>query len=151
MATTIEDVMYEMAMEEKCQEEYEEYEKELINMAVKELPEENIRSYLGKYGDAIEKRVNKCKKDADKLLRSRHYGLALISAVTAIEIIFKYFILRPIFEGVLLNDKLAAIFLKRALPREVSRCCELLPSVTKHWKISLPDLKLSDGNNLLDI
>lgn len=147
MGTTIEDVMYEMAWEEKCQEEYEQ---ELINTAVKELPEENIRSYLGKYGDAIEKRVIKCKKEAGKLLKSRHYGLSLVSAVTAIEIISKYFILRPLFEGALLTDKLTAIFLKRVLPKEVSRCCELLPSVAKHWKIPLSDLKLSDGNNLWD-
>jgi len=147
LTTTIEDVMYEMAMEERYREEYEQ---ELIDIAVKELPEENIRSYLGRYGDAIEKRVNKCKKDAAKLLKSRHYGLALVSAVTAIEIISKYFILRPLFEGALLTDKLTAIFLKRVLPREVSRCCELLPSVAKHWKIPLSDLKLSDGNNLWD-
>ena len=38
MATTREDVMYEMAMEEKYREVYKQ---ELINKAVKELPEEN--------------------------------------------------------------------------------------------------------------
>lgn len=147
MSTTIEDVMYEMAMEEMHQEEYEQ---ELMDTAIEELPVENIRSYLGKYGDAIEKRVKKCMKEADELLKSKHYGMALVSAVTAIEIIFKYFILRPLFEGTLLTDKLATILLKRILPGQVARCCELVPSVAKHWDIPITDLKLSNGNKLWD-
>ena len=126
MSTTIDDVAYDMAMEEMYIEEgieaWEEYEKELIDTAIKEFPEENVRSYLGKNGDAIEERVNKCLKEADKLLKNNHAGLALVVTVTAIEIIFKYFILRPLFEGTLLTDKLAGILIPRLLPGQAGRC-----------------------------
>ncbi len=147
MSTTFSDVMYEMGMEEMHQEEYEQ---ELIDTAIEELKEENIRAYLGKYGDAIEKRIKKCKKEADELLKSKHYGMALVSAVTAIEIIIKYFILRPLFEGILLTGKLAEIVLKRILPGQLVRCCELVPSVAKSWNIPITDLKLSNGKELFD-
>jgi len=147
MSTTIEDAMYEMAMDEIHQGEYEQ---ELIDTAIEELPVENIRSYLGTYGDAIEKRVKKCVNEANELLKSKHCGPALVAAVTAIEIIFKFFILRPLVEGTLLTDKLATILLRRILPGQAARCAELLPSVTEHWGIPLKDLKLSSDNNLWD-
>jgi len=43
MSTNIEDVWHEMAMEEMHQEEYEQ---EIIDTAIEELKEENIRAYL---------------------------------------------------------------------------------------------------------
>ena len=147
MSTTIEDVMYETAMEESYQEEYEQ---ELIDTALEELPVENIRSYLGTYGGAIEKRVKKCLIEADELLKGKYHGQALVTAVTAIEIIFKFFILRPLIEGTLLTDKLTKILLPRILPSQVARCCELLPSVAEHWGIPLTDIKLSNDNKLWD-
>lgn len=154
MSTTIEDVMYDMAMEEMHMEEgakaQEEYEKELIDTAIKDFPEENVRSYLGKNGDAIEERVNKCLSEADELLKNNHPGLALVVTVTAIEIIFKYFILRPLFEGTLLTDKLAGILIPRLMPGQAGRCCELLPTVAGSWGIPLTDIKLSNDNNLWD-
>ncbi len=154
MSTTIEDVMYDMAFEQMQMEEeaqaQEEYEKELIETAIKEFPEENVRSYLGKNGDAIEERVNKCLSEADELLKNNHPGLALVVTVTAIEIIFKYFILRPLFEGTVLTDKLAGILIPRLLPGQAGRCCELLPVVAGSWGIPLTDIKLSNDNSLWD-
>lgn len=151
MSHTIEDCMYDAAMDDMLSEKYqEEYEQELIDKAIEELPVENIRSYLGKNGDAIEKRVNKCLSEADELLKNKHCGQALVVAVTAIEIIFKFFILRPLFEGTLLTAKLAGILLRRVVPGQAARCCELLPSVAGSWDIPLTDLKLSNDNNLWD-
>lgn len=154
MSTNIDDIMCDMALEEMRIEEgiqaWEEYEKELIATAIKEFPDENIRSYLGKNGDAIEERVKKCLSEADELLKNNHPGLALAVTVTAIEIIFKYFILRPLFEGTLLTDKLAGILLPRLMPGQAGRCCELLPAVAGSWGIPLTDIKLSNDNNLWD-
>ena len=149
MSHAIEDVMYDMAIDEMISAQaQEEYEQELIEKAIEEFPVENIRSYLGKNGDAIEKRVNKCLSEADELLKGNHPGLALVVTVTAIEIIFKFFILRPLFEGTLLTDKLAGILIPRLLPGQAARCCELLPAVAGSWDIPLTDLKLSNDNNL---
>lgn len=150
MGTTFEDILYEQSLIDTYIEEQDKYEEELIDEAIKELPIENIRSYLGTYGDAIEKRVNKCVNEVNELVKSKHYGLALVVTVTAIEIIFKFFIFRPLIEGTLLTNKLATLLLRRILPSQTARCCELLPSITEHWNIPLTDLKLSNDNKLWD-
>ena len=61
MSTTWEDVAYQEYLSEIGLEEYEE---ELKKRTIEELPLDKIRFYLGTYGDAIEKRVNKCINDA---------------------------------------------------------------------------------------
>jgi len=149
MSNTMEDCMWDAAIDEMFAERgQEEYEQELIENVIKELPVENVRSYLGKNRDAIEERVNKCLSEADELIKNNHPGPALVIAVTPIEIIFKFFVLRPLFEGTLLTDKLAEILIPRLLPGQAGRCCDLLPAAAGNWDIPLTNLKLSSDNNL---
>ncbi len=76
--------------------------------------------------------------------------MALVTSVTVIEIIFRFFILRPLVEGSFLPDKLSEMLLQRILPGQTSRDRDLLPAITKHWGIPLTDVKLSDGRKLWD-
>jgi len=134
-----------MAMEEEYRERYEA---ELIDKAIAELPIDNIRFYLGTYGDAIETRVKKCLDQANQLIKDKNFGAALVISITAIEIIFRFFILRPLVEGAFLSDELVGILIQRILPGQNARDRELLPMITKHWNIPLTDLKLSNGQKL---
>ncbi|MBW2341358.1 MAG: hypothetical protein JRF50_13625 [Deltaproteobacteria bacterium] len=145
MSDTYEDIMYDMAMEEEYREKYEA---ELIDKAIAELPIDNIRFYLGTYGDAIEARVKKCLDQANQLIKDKNFGSALVISVTGIEIIFRFFILRPLVEGAFLSDELAGILIQRILPGQTARDRELLPMITKHWNIPLTDLKLSNDKKL---
>lgn len=145
MSMTWDDVAYDMYMSDVAQEEFET---EIAAKVIEDLPLDKIRDYLGKYGDAIESRVNKCVLEAKKLKEIKYYGLSLVRAVTAMEVIIRYFVLRPLLEGAFLADKLAGIIIQRILPKRTYADRGLLIDLTKHWEIPLEDLKLSDDSKL---
>lgn len=145
MSTTWEDVAYQEYLSEIGLEEYEE---ELKKRTIEELPLDKIRFYLGTYGDAIEKRVNKCINDAKELMKMPYYGSALVRAVTAIEVIIRYYILKPLLEGTFLSDQLSRILIKKMLPNRSYSDRNLLIVLTKHWDIPLANLKLSNDREL---
>jgi len=142
---TWDDVAYEMYMSDVVQEEFEA---EIAAKVIADFPLDKIREYLGTYGDAIESRVNKCVFEAKKLEEIKYYGLSLVRAVTAMEVIIRYFVLRPLLEGAFLADKLTSIIIKRILPKRSYADRGLLIDLTKHWEIPLTDLKLSDDSKL---
>ncbi|MCK4644984.1 MAG: hypothetical protein KAU46_01915 [Candidatus Aminicenantes bacterium] len=145
MSMTWGDVDFEMYMSDVAQEEFEA---EIAAKVIADLPLDKIRDYLGTYGDAIESRVNKCVLEAKKLEEIKYYGLSLVRAVTAMEVIIRYFVLRPLLEGAFLADKLAGIIIQRILPNRSYSDRGLLIDLTKHLKIPLTDLKLSDDSKL---
>lgn len=104
-----------------------EYEADLIDNAIAELAVENIRMYLTTYGDAIDERVSSAKEEAEQLLKAGHNGPALTVAVTAIEIILRFFVLRPIVHGAFLSEEWAQILLDRVVSGKTFNDRELLP------------------------
>lgn len=125
-----------------------EYEAELIDKAIAELPTENIRWYLATNGDAIEGRVNSTTKEAESLLSSGYFGPSLIFAVTSIEIVLRFFVLRPIVHGAFLSDEWAQILLERVVSGRTYKDRKLLQKIVKHWSIALERITLSTGRGL---
>ena len=125
-----------------------EYEADLIDKGIAELPVENIRAYLAQNGDAIQVRVNRCIDESDSLLAAGHFGAALVVAVTATEIIIRFFVLRPLVQGAFLSDQLAGLLVKRIVSGSSSKDRELLPKISSHWGIDLENLALMNGKKL---
>jgi len=125
-----------------------EYEAELIDKAIAELSTDSIRWYLATNGDSIEKRVDTVLKEAENLFDNGHFGPSLIAAVTSIEIIFRFFVLRPIVHGAFLSDEWAQILLDRIVSGRSYIDRKLLPKVVKYWSIDIEKIKLSAGCGL---
>ena len=57
---------------------------EFIENSLEQIAQDNVRSYLGTYGDAVEKRVRQCILESKKLIDSSCWGPSLSLSVTAI-------------------------------------------------------------------
>jgi hypothetical protein len=143
MSSTIDDYAYEMAMAEK-------YEETMIEDSLKLVSEENVRDYLGTFGDSIESRVRYCLKEGKKLLESNHYSSSLIMTSTATELIVRFFILMPLVHGVLLDYKWAQILTEKIISSRSADDRKLLPLVLDSWGISINKHKLSNNHDAWD-
>ena len=58
---------------------------EFIENSLEQIAKDNVRGYLGTYGDAVEKRVRECILESKKLIESNFWGPSLSLSITAIE------------------------------------------------------------------
>lgn len=143
MSTCWDDYAYDMYMADRA-------EAELIENAIKDISKDSVKSYLGKHGDAIECRVKCCLEQADLLINSKYYGSSLSLSATAIEIIIRFFLLRPLVQGAFLSDEWADILSKRIVTGRHVEDKSLLPAVLENWDIDITKERLSNGNKLWD-
>ena len=73
-----------------------EYLSKVIDEDIAEQRADSVRSYLGTYGDAVQERVTRCIADAGRLADAGFPSPAVVAAVTAVELIIRYYILRPL-------------------------------------------------------
>jgi len=131
----------------------EEYWEEIgrqeeIAAAIKNLSEEPIREFLGTYGDAIDARLDDTLAIARYASQGGFPRYAVVGAVTAIELIMRYMLVRPLLQGAFLSDSWAKILAKHITQRRTAQERDLLPSVLGMYDIKIDDLKLSDGSAL---
>jgi hypothetical protein len=108
-------------------------------------------SYLAHNGDAIERRVQRCLSEAERLLTAGFHGAALVSATTAIELTVRYFLAMPLVMAIFRTDDLADLVVERVLPsgpRASSADRDLLPQLLREWDIDITKLKASNGGQL---
>lgn len=117
--------------------------------AHKELGHYPVFAYLARNGDAIEARVRACLSEGKSLADSNHPGASLAISVTGIELIIRYFLLRPLLEGAFLSGELARTLVKRILSeRPGDRDRSLLPAILRAWKDDITNIQLPDGRQL---
>ena len=121
---------------------------EFIENSVAEIAQDNVRGYLGTYGDAVEKRVRECALEAKKLLELKFWGPSLTLSVTAIEIIIRFMILRPLVQGAFLSEEWAYILSKRIATGRSAEDRKLLPVILRQWGIDITTIK-TKSNELL--
>jgi hypothetical protein len=90
----------------------EEYREEIgrqeeIASAIQNLSEEPIREFLGTYGDAIDARLDNTLATARYASQGGFPRYAVVGAVTAIELITRYMLIRPLLRGAFLSDSWA--------------------------------------------
>ena len=121
---------------------------EFLEESLTAISEENARSYLGTYGDVIEQRVSACRCLAEKLCGDGYYGPAITVATTAMELIIRFMLLRPLVQGAFLSDEWSEILSSRATRARTSEDRELLPSVLRQWGVDPDSFTLTSGSGL---
>jgi len=123
---------------------------EFLENSLDEIAQDNIRCYLGTYGDAVEARVSQCVKESKKLFKLKFWGSSLTLSVTAIEILIRFMILRPLVQGAFLSEEWAEILSKRITTGRSVEDRKLLPAILKQWKIDITVIKTKSNNSLWD-
>jgi hypothetical protein len=115
-----------------------------------DLHENAVKDYLGSSGDAIDQRVLGLIEVADQLFQNGHYGPSIVTSTIGLEVMIQYFCVRPIVQGAMLSDLLAAEISKRIVASRSSDQRAMLSAVVKPWGINLPQLLLPGGLPLWD-
>lgn len=130
------------------QARWEEYQEELIEDALKEISRGGISHYIYTYGNAIETRIRNCIEAAKDLHEKKHYGSSVVCSCTAVEVTIQYFILRPLVQGMFLNEEWAEILTRRIVSGIAAKDREVLPSILKFWEVDINSVKLSSDEPL---
>ena len=121
---------------------------EFIENSVAQIAQDSVQRYLGTYGDAIEERVEQCVEDAKKLLELNFWGPSLTLSVTAIEIIIRFMILRPLVQGAFMSEEWAEILLKRIATGRSAEDKKMLPAILRQWGIDITTIKTKSDEPL---
>jgi len=126
----------------------EQGEQEMIEDALESISTEAARSYLAQYGDAVQKRVDSCIDQAESLRAEGFPSQAAFTAVVAVELVFRFILLRPLVQGAFLSEEWAEILTRRVASGRTSRDREILPGVLRNWGVEVDQLLLPGGGNL---
>ena len=126
-------------------EREQEYLEEFLQESLRGISEDNAKSYLGKYGDAVDVRVLGCLYEAEELVGLGYTGPALCLAATAIELMIRFLLLRPLVQGAFLSDEWAAILVRRVTSGRSSEDRKLLPAVLRQWGIDITTVRTDSG------
>ncbi len=115
-----------------------------LEESLKNIAEDNIRGYLGQNGDAINLRVEDCLRQARELKDLDYFQPAVTLATTAIEIIVRFMLIRPLLQGAFLSDDWAQFISRRIVSGRSAEDRALLPSILSFHGIELGSIKLPD-------
>ena len=135
-------------------EDYEWYRQdaamsEFIEDSIRNISRDNARAYLGIYGDAIDARVTRCMEQAESVRRLGYDAPAVVAAATALELMIRFMLLRPLVQGAFLSDEWAAVLAGRIATGRTAEDRELLPAILRQWSIDLSAIRLSSSLLLL--
>lgn len=125
-----------------------EYERTLVRDALKNISTEAAKGYLAKYGDAVDARVTACLTEADRLLSNNHHGPALVLAATAIELMIRFLLLRPLVQGAFLSDRWAAILATRVATGRTAQDREMMPAILREWGVEVTEIRAPSGTSV---
>ncbi len=128
-----------------------EYEAKLIEEGIREQSQDQVRWYLGTYGDAVDARVQRCLTEARKLAAADHGGPALVLAATAAELLIRFLILRPLVQGAFLSEEWASVLTRRVVGGRSAEDRELLPAVARAQGLNLDAVTLADGSPMWSV
>lgn len=121
---------------------------EFVENTVIATANDNVRGYLGTYGDAVEERVRQSILESKKLFELNYWGPSLTLSVTVIEILIRFLILRPLVQGAFLSEEWAEILSKRVATGRSAEDRELLPAILRQWKIEITTIKTKSNQPL---
>lgn len=118
---------------------------EELRRAIDEISVENASWYLGTFGDALEKRARGLIKQAKELSDLGYSGASLILSASALELLIRYFVLKPLVSGTFIKDVWADLLVDKLVSGQSWRDRELLPLIADEWGIDLTNIKLTNG------
>lgn len=123
---------------------------EFVEDTLRGAGEEKAKSYLGTFGDAVDGRINSCLKEAEALIEQGHAGTALALAATALELMIRFLLLRPLVQGAFLSEEWAAILANRIVGGRTFEDRKMLPAVMKVWGIEITTIRAPSGPPIWD-
>lgn len=145
MSSEPEDYAYDEYAEAEAREAYEQ---ELIEGSLKELSEENIRSYLFDHNEDILARIDSCASQGKRVHDAGCYGAAVVLSATAIEIIIRDLLVTPLIQGAFLSGEWASILAGRISNGRTTEDRKLLPLILAHWGIKIESVMLAEKEQL---
>jgi hypothetical protein len=121
-----------------------------IQETLRGISEDGIRGYLGPYGDAIDARVDDSITQAGKLKDAKFYQSSVVMAVTAIELIVRFLLLRPLVQAAFLSDEWAYLLTQRIASGRTAEDRKLLPQILEFQGVEINKLRLKNGKELWD-
>lgn len=115
---------------------------------LREQSREPVFAYLAKYGDAVQERVDLCRRESSQLRAAGFAGAALVRAAAGIEIAVRFFLARPLVLSAFLSDEWAQALTTRILSGRTAEDRDLLPAILRNWAIDITALRLSSGAQL---
>jgi hypothetical protein len=122
----------------------------MFQEGLKDHSKEAVKSYLGKYGDAVDLRVASSVEEAKQLLESGNLGAAVVLAATAVEVMIRFLLLQPLVQGAFLSNEWAGILTERVVSSR-SRSVEdrkLIPAVLRQWGLDVTMVKMRSSKQL---
>ena len=113
----------------------------LFEESLKSQAKDAVKSYLGRYGDAVDQRVLASIAEAKLLLEHGHFGPSLCAAVIAVELMIRFMLVRPLVQGAFLSDEWAGILTARIATGETARDRELVPAVLRQWGLDVTKVR----------
>jgi hypothetical protein len=120
----------------------------MIENAVKNISDQGVQSYLGSNGDAIDARVLGSIRQAKQLLKAHFPQPAIVVATTAIEIIVRYFLIRPLIQAAFLSEEWAYLLTERVASGRTAEDRKLLPKILEEHDVDISAVLLEDGREL---
>jgi hypothetical protein len=134
----------------RMDDDYSYYEREdaleqLVQDSLRSISTDSVKQYLGRFGDAVELRVNRYLEMARELSATGFAEPAVVCALTATELMIRYLLVRPLVQGAFLSDEWAAVLSGRIANARTVEDRRLLPAMLSQWEIDIESLTLADG------
>jgi hypothetical protein len=123
----------------------EEAMMDFLDEQLREIAEAPVISYLARYGDAIQARVDACVNEAGRLLAADFPGASLVRAAAGLEIAVRFFLARPLVQGAFMSDEWAQALASRILNGRGAEDRDLLPAILRNWGVDITTLHLANG------
>src|SRR5882724_3194500 len=88
--------------------------------------------------------------EATALDQLGHSGPSLVLSVSALELVVRYFVLKPLVSGAFINDLWAELLVDKLVTGNAWKDRELLPMIAREWSIDLDNIVLSNGEKAWD-
>lgn len=120
----------------------------MIYDAVENISDSGVQSYLGCNGDAIDARVLGSIKQARELINAGFHQPAVVVATTAIELIVRFFLIRPLIQAGFLSEEWASLLTEHIASGRTDKDRKLLPRILEEHHVDISAVLLEDGREL---
>lgn len=120
---------------------------EVLQKGMTAQAQRRFRQYLAMNGAATWSRIDRAIAAA-RLQREAHPEASIVAAVTAGELLIRFFLVRPMIAGLVFNTRLAMRLVRDRQSTPTARDRQLLPEVCRAWSVDIEALKLANDQPL---
>lgn len=131
-------------------EVYDDAECKSIEASIKARSEQTVQVYLGRFGDAIDERVQSLLETSEKLLSNEFDEQAFSTSCTSIEVMIRFMVVRPLVQGAFLSEEWVEILTDRIGSGRAVDDRQLLQKLLAQWGIDINKFFMNKDKSLWD-